>query len=110
MTSALQLAHTGALSLGAAAEILSVRGHRLQYHWWEVRDLALARDAYACQICGKRGTSRTLQMHHIVPVRWGGNSEPDNLATLCPACHSRLHQEHRVFRGRRTFEDDEGAC
>ena len=32
----------------------------------------------------------TLELHHIVWVKDGGSSDPDNLIALCPNCHS-LH-------------------
>lgn len=104
-----QLARAGAISPGAAAEMRATHGARLRYHWYELKEFVIARDENTCQICGRQGDRRTLQIHHIVPIQWGGSSSPDNLATLCPACHHRLHAEHRTFRGRRTFEDDEGA-
>jgi len=32
----------------------------------------------------------TLELHHIVWVKDGGGSDPENLIALCPNCHS-LH-------------------
>lgn len=29
--------------------------------------------------------------HHVVPVCWGGSLERDNLALLCPTCHTLAH-------------------
>lgn len=103
----IQLVRNGALSPGAGAEIRAVRGERLQHHWWELKRHVLKRDNHSCQICGCRGTARTLQIHHDVPVQWGGSNDPANLITLCPECHERLHSEHRVFRGTRTFDEEE---
>jgi len=52
------------------------------------------RDNYSCQLCGKRGGY--LHTHHIVakhqslvPV-----VNPENLVTLCKACHLLAHDNH----------------
>jgi hypothetical protein len=37
----------------------------------------------------------TLELHHIVWVRDGGNNEPSNLLCLCPNCHA-LHTRGHI--------------
>lgn len=39
-----------------------------------------------CFICGK-GNSDVLERHHIVPRRFGGSDNGENLVDLCPTCH-----------------------
>jgi DEAD/DEAH box helicase domain-containing protein len=69
--------------------------------WDKTRDLVRARDGYRCRSCGapERG-SRQHDVHHLRPFREFGyvrgmnNNDqlanaPDNLITLCPACHHR---------------------
>ena len=41
-----------------------------------------------CMNCGAAGN---LQYHHIVPVIYGGNEVPTNIAVLCSDCHSKVH-------------------
>ncbi|MGC2192198.1 MAG: HNH endonuclease [Candidatus Dormiibacterota bacterium] len=62
------------------------RAHiRLRYEIME-------RDGQACRRCkGKAGSGRRLQVHHVVPVAHGGLNLPDNLETLCDACHAGVH-------------------
>lgn len=59
----------------------------------EIRRQVLERDSYTCQQCGLRGVSGykkgCVQVHHIVAYRQGGTHSPDNLITLCVACHKR---------------------
>ncbi|OSQ44674.1 HNH endonuclease [Marivita geojedonensis] len=56
--------------------------------WKALRQEALRRDGFACVQCGARGR---LEVDHIKPVR----THPElsftleNLACLCPGCHSR---------------------
>lgn len=50
---------------------------------WAVR---LANQKNACEICG--GTLR-LGLHHKDRNRT--NNSPENLQTVCPRCHTRLH-------------------
>jgi 5-methylcytosine-specific restriction endonuclease McrA len=37
-----------------------------------------------CEMCG---SSRRLNLHHIVPVRSGGPHDQWNTLLLCPQCH-----------------------
>lgn len=49
------------------------------------------RDGYRCRNCGKIGGR--LHAHHVIPV-WADRSkafDESNLATLCGACHRRIH-------------------
>lgn len=58
----------------------------------EVKD----RDNWECQICGKR---TSLEIHHIVKVKYGGDSNTNNLITLCTSCHraiDSLNIEHAI--------------
>lgn len=42
-----------------------------------------------CFICD-RGNSSILETHHIIPQRYGGSDDPENLVTLCPSCHQAI--------------------
>ena len=46
-----------------------------------------------CQRCGRYGR---VTVHHIIPLSQGGTDDPDNLLTLCPACHA--HAENLTMR------------
>ena len=53
---------------------------------YEVRTLVYERDRGKCQQCG---TNQDIQFDHIIPVAWGGSSEPKNLELLCAPCNQR---------------------
>jgi len=56
--------------------------------YFSLRKLILERDAWRCQACGRLGA---VQVHHI---RARSRLRPDaeeNLITLCPECHRRIH-------------------
>ena len=59
-----------------------------------VRSEVLARDHHRCQAPGC-GRTRFLEVHHIVARKAGGTNHPENLVTLCGACH-RLWHERRL--------------
>jgi len=40
-----------------------------------------------CKFC--RETDR-LERHHIVPRRFDGSNDEENIVTVCPTCHSKL--------------------
>lgn len=73
--------------------------------WSEVRAEALDRDNYRCRVCGKsrEEIGRNPDVHHIVPVRWFGESDDhersdahrfDNVVSLCVECHRRADFGH----------------
>ena len=41
--------------------------------------------------CVNCGSTISLTYHHIVPVTYGGNDVPSNIAVLCSDCHSKVH-------------------
>ena len=49
----------------------------------------LDRDGWKCQHCG---TSKNLQVHHVVPRSRLGWDELDNLMSLCACCHWKQHK------------------
>ena len=64
------------------------------YGHYNVRQYVLWRDSYTCCICGVHGSVRKgvpLHVHHLESRRVGGDA-PDNLVTLCTACHDKLHK------------------
>ncbi len=64
------------------------------YGHYNVRQYVLWRDSYTCRICGVHGSVRKgvpLHVHHLESRRVGGDA-PDNLVTLCTACHDKLHK------------------
>jgi 5-methylcytosine-specific restriction endonuclease McrA len=56
-----------------------------------VRQAALARDKHRCRASGCRN-AHFLEIHHIAALNRGGTNDPDNLVTLCAACHRLLHE------------------
>jgi len=56
-----------------------------------VRREVLARDRHRCRAPGC-GRTRFLEVHHIVPRQRGGSNRPENLVTLCGACHRLWHE------------------
>jgi hypothetical protein len=58
--------------------------------WMRNRILALTRDDYRCQDCGRQDK---LHVHHVNP--WQPEQEDphvvDNLLTLCASCHRKRH-------------------
>lgn len=77
------------------------------YHsraWKQARQKALARDHYLCQICLQRGEiTPATTVHHIKPIRADGSTanklNPNNLITVCAACHNALHREKPMAVG-----------
>ncbi len=57
-----------------------------------VRSEILARDRHQCRRKGCAHT-RFLEIHHIVPRRENGSNDPENLVTLCSACHRLWHEK-----------------
>lgn len=71
--------------------------------WPGIRQQIIRRDQACCQLCGIRGTEKTLQVHHIVPFRNFVNPQDanrdENLTTLCPDCHHRVEAAVKMRSG-----------
>src|SRR5438309_342769 len=55
--------------------------------WDRIRKIVLDRDHYSCCTCGHRAL-KYMNVHHL---KESGNNSPNNLATICVACHADLH-------------------
>lgn len=58
--------------------------HRLR----DPKAIQAARREY-CELCGRYGV---IHVHHIRSKGAGGNDEADNLVSLCPICHDKVHR------------------
>lgn len=48
-----------------------------------------ARDDHVCQYCGRGFPADQLTFDHVVPVRYGGRKDWENIVTACVACNRR---------------------
>ncbi len=63
----------------------------------KTRRFVLARDRHRCQTPGCPHT-HFLEIHHVIPRARGGTHDPENLTTLCSACHALVHQRSSQVR------------
>jgi len=75
------------------ARVLTPEGRNVATIAPTVRRAVLVRDGYRCRAPGCTST-RFLEVHHRVPRARGGTNRPDNLVTLCAACHRLRHEPH----------------
>jgi 5-methylcytosine-specific restriction endonuclease McrA len=57
--------------------------------WRELSRQIKIRDCWRCTSCKD---NRHLEVHHRVPLKYGGTNAPSNLITLCSKCHHARHQ------------------
>lgn len=92
-------------------KVLSVF-HLVHTYWaeyppdWDVRRRRVIRRAEcACEDCGEQ--DEPLEVHHLRPIKEGGNHSLDNLTCLCRTCHMLYHNENVFERnqegGRRSY-------
>ena len=74
------------------------RGFYKSKAWQMVRDNVMARDAWLCQDCLKRGRyTPAEEVHHIRELTPDNITDPevtlnpDNLVALCRECHRQRH-------------------
>jgi hypothetical protein len=53
-----------------------------------LRMAILKRDKENCVVCGRNGGNAVLEVDHIVPLSFGGETVAENLRTLCRSCNS----------------------
>ena len=59
--------------------------------WRELRTKVLERDNYVCRLCLESGRpGNELEVHHLDYERLD-HERPEDLVTLCSACHGRAH-------------------
>jgi len=51
--------------------------------------------------CWKCGTKKALSLHHILPIRYGGNNRLQNLMLLCLDKSSPNHGCHWEYNGKK---------
>lgn len=61
----------------------------------QIRTAVLQRDQHQCLACG---SADHLTIAHILPVSRGGNSDIENLQTLCVSCGKDIHGSEVNFR------------
>jgi len=69
-------------------------------NWENLKAYAKWRDGYKCRACGKskHKDGVRLEVHHIRRKSDGGTDTPDNVVTLCDACHKAHHQGERKLK------------
>jgi len=66
------------------------------FGYQNIRAYVLHRDKYTCQLCAKKNVP--FQLHHVVPRSQNGKDHPDNLITLCPECHVKVHTDTKLLK------------
>ena len=59
--------------------------------WDRIRASILLRDSWTCQVCSRVATD----VDHIRNKARGGGDDPDNLQSLCKACHKAKTTKER---------------
>jgi len=62
----------------------------------KLRSIIRKRDDYNCQTCGKHQEGVLLDVHHIDYNK--KNCSPENLISLCKACHSKTNQKRNKWK------------
>ena len=62
------------------------------------RQMVLTRDRHTCRTPGCNHT-KFLEVHHKKPRAAGGDNRPENLITLCSACHRMRHAKPAQMAG-----------
>ena len=62
----------------------------------------LKKHNYTCQICGKKTSSKNLELHHINPLT--KRNKPSNIMVVCKSCHDEIHAK-LARSGIKTYAD-----
>ncbi|MBE1727410.1 HNH endonuclease [Lactobacillus plantarum] len=86
------------------------------YHsieWRSIRESALKRDHYLCQVCRRNGIIKQGNtVHHIIPIKndWSKRLDMDNLETICPSCHNQEHFEKGFSSKKKRLDRKKGVA
>lgn len=62
---------------------------------YEERRKILKSTGGICACCGKKLTTKTMTVEHIIPIHRGGTNDPENLTALCETCNK--HKNNAMF-------------
>lgn len=71
-----------------------------------IRITVRLRDQHRCRCCGIKVSLRPInplwraETHHVIYRSHGGESDTENLVTLCAGCHAGIHAHEIDVRGR----------
>jgi len=65
-----------------------LKGRTKNYKWDRFREKILERDNHTCKFCDKK--KEKMQVHHVIPRKYGGNNLKNNLVISCPHCHGSV--------------------
>lgn len=79
--------------------------------WKRLREKILRRDGYQCKLCKRFGRAKeATEVHHIEHIEDAPEKafDPDNLVSLCHACHNKMHPEKAdvLHRAREKYRYD----
>lgn len=97
------------LEVGVIARDFAVAFYKSQ-EWSKVRQYVLMRDKYKCQKCN-RPAQEVHHIKHLTPDNiWDPwiALNPDNLISLCKACHFDQHKEDKAA-GKKNYDKDRNA-
>lgn len=69
--------------------------------WGMIRDEKL-RSSRVCERCGE---GKSVEVHHIIPLKLGGSNELSNLRTLCTDCHASEHPGKPRGKGTKSVQE-----
>lgn len=76
--------------------------------WMALRQIALKRDNYECQMCKAKGRYHKAEnVHHVKEVKIAPHLSLtlDNLLCVCIPCHNEIH-ERSVNKNKPRFNDE----
>ena len=77
--------------------------------WQKVRAYVLRRDFYMCRVCAKPNANIVHHIKELTPLNIHDASvtlDPDNLITVCAACHDAIHDRYQKAPCRYAFDAD----
>lgn len=67
--------------------------------WERLRNTAMQRDKYLCQVCLQDGRfTEATEVDHVIALSRGGTDSLTNLQAICTACHRRKTAADRAGR------------
>lgn len=86
---------------------------RNSYEYLRLREDVLRKTDGKCMNCG---STENIEIHHIIPLAFGGTNKIDNLIPLCCDCHVAMHNGFNLNdnvdhgkKGRKSYKTDEEA-
>ena len=84
---------------GKTKQIRTEEGERKASSQWSAKRLGITQCQSCLRTLERLGDNEALEVHHVVPIKDGGQDKLENIWVVCTTCHKEIHHRRVYFNG-----------